>query len=116
MKVRITVALIVDALGETQSPIVIGMSANPRCLKNVKKDQLPIDYCFQKKALMTGEILNDVLLKINRRLQVSKRSILLLLDNAGCHPADMKGRFSNPFAASRAQLRNALTPRLSALN
>ena len=95
IKVRITVALIVDALGETQRPIVIGMSANPRCFKNVKKDQLPVDYYSQKKAWMTGEILNDVLLKINRRLQVSKRSILLLLDNAGCHPADMKGRFSN---------------------
>ena len=42
IKVHITVALIVNALEETPCPIVIGMSANPRCFKNVKEDQLSV--------------------------------------------------------------------------
>ena len=38
-----------------------------------------------------------VLGKLNRRLSASKRSILLFMDNAGCHPEDLIGKFSNMF-------------------
>jgi hypothetical protein len=44
---------------------------------------------------MTGEILEKVLLAFNRRLLTANRSILLLMDNAGCHPDNLKGKFSN---------------------
>jgi hypothetical protein len=44
---------------------------------------------------MTGDILNTVLTKLNRRLSRSNRSILLLMDDAGCHPDDLAGKFSN---------------------
>ena len=43
---------------------------------------------------MTGIILHDVLGKLNCCLKKTKRSILLLMDNAGCHPEDFKGKFS----------------------
>lgn len=39
--------------------------------------------------------MNTVLTKLNRRLSRSNRSILLLMDNAGCHPEDLAGKFSN---------------------
>ena len=44
---------------------------------------------------MTGEILEDILRKLNRRLCSANRNILLLMDNAGCHPEDLSGKFSN---------------------
>lgn len=44
---------------------------------------------------MTGEILDAVLSKFNRKLSVQKRNVALLLDNAGCHPHDLIGRYSN---------------------
>ena len=44
---------------------------------------------------MTGEILDAVLTKLNRRLSRNNRSILLLMDNAGCHPEALVGKYSN---------------------
>ena len=43
-KQRITVALIANAAGEKETPIVIWKSEKPRCFKGVKIDQLPEDY------------------------------------------------------------------------
>lgn len=36
-----------------------------------------------------------VLTKLNRQLSSSGRSILLLMDNAGCHPENLSEKFSN---------------------
>ena len=44
---------------------------------------------------MTGEILEAVLTKLNHRMLSSGRSIILLMDNAGCHPDDLAEKFSN---------------------
>ena len=44
---------------------------------------------------MTGQIMEEVLTKLNRRLSSSGRSIILLMDNAGCHPNDLAEKFSN---------------------
>ena len=44
---------------------------------------------------MTGEILKAVLMKLNHRMSSSGRSIILLMDNAGCHPDDLAEKFSN---------------------
>ena len=49
----------------------------------------------QPKAWMTGDILDDILRKLNRRLSSSNRNILLLMDNAGCHPENLSGKYSN---------------------
>eukprot|EP00794_Sanderia_malayensis_P004474 gene4474-5069_t len=40
-KERLTVALMTSATGEKKKPIVIGKYANPRCLKNVHREDLP---------------------------------------------------------------------------
>ena len=89
-KQRITVAFIVNAAGRSEGkPIVIWKSENPRCFKGVKKEDLPVEYQSQPKAWMTGDILHKVLSKANRKLRLESRSVLLLMDNAGCHPPDM---------------------------
>ena len=94
-KQRFTVAFFVTASGKKERPIVIWKSENPRCLKRFDKAQLPVDYYSQKKAWMNGEIMESVLTKLNHRLSSSSRCILLLMDNAGCHPEDLKTKFSN---------------------
>ncbi len=94
-KQRVTVAFFVSAAGTKEKPILIWKSETPRCLRKFDKSALPVDYYGQKKAWMTGDIMNTVLTKLNRRLSRSNRSILLLMDNAGCHPNDLVGKFSN---------------------
>ena len=42
-----------------------------------------------------GEILDEVLSKLNRKLRLKGRFIVLLMDNAGCHPEEMKDKYSN---------------------
>lgn len=44
---------------------------------------------------MSGEILNSILNKINRKLRHDRRFVLLLMDNAGCHPPDIVDKYSN---------------------
>ena len=83
------------ASGVKEKPIVIWKSANPRCLKRFDKSALPVNYFSQKKAWMSGEIMETILTKLNNRLSSSNRSILLLMDNAGCHPESLQTKFSN---------------------
>ena len=81
-----------NALGESESPpIVIWKSQNPRYFKGVNKSQLPVWYYSQSKLWMSGEILNEILCKLVRE----KRSVLLFIDNAGCHPSDIVDKYSN---------------------
>ena len=94
-KQRVTVAFFVSASGEKEKPVFIWQFKNPRCLKMFDKSVLPVDYFSQRKAWMTGEIMNAVLSKLNRRLASSNRFILLLMDNAGCHPENLTSKFSN---------------------
>lgn len=94
-KLRLTVAFFVNALGEKEKPIVIWKSAKPRCFKNVNKAQLPVSYFNQDKAWMSGEIMYTVLKKLNSNIREQSRSIILFMDNAGCHPEDLAGKYSN---------------------
>ena len=44
---------------------------------------------------MTGEILDSVLTGFNQKMRAQRRSVALLLDNAGCHPQELQGKYSN---------------------
>ena len=57
--------------------------------------KLPVKYFSQVNAWLTGEILDEVLTELKHRLSSCSRSIVLLLDNAGCHPHDLKGKYLN---------------------
>ncbi len=87
-------AFFVSAAGIKEKPIVIWTSANPRCLKRFDKSALSVNYFNQKKAWMR-DIMETVLTKLNSRLIHSQRSILLLMDNAGCHPSTLESKFIN---------------------
>ena len=64
-------------------------------IRGFDKSCLPVSYYSQSKAWMSGEILENILTKLNRRLLKSNRNILLLMDNAGCHPEELVSKFSN---------------------
>ncbi|XP_068731275.1 tigger transposable element-derived protein 4-like [Montipora capricornis] len=44
---------------------------------------------------MTSDILHKLLSQLNSSFKAQNRSILLFLDSAGCHPYDLKERYSN---------------------
>ena len=94
-KQRVTIAFFVSAAGKKEKPILIWKSESPCCLRRFDKSLLPVNYFSQNKAWMTGEIMEAVLTKLNRQLSSSGRSILLLMDNAGCHPENLSEKFSN---------------------
>ena len=91
----LTIAFFVTATGKKEKPIVIWKSENPRCLRRFDKSHLPVTYFSQPKAWMTGDILESILSKLNRQMINKNRKILLFMDNAGCHPEKLCGKFSN---------------------
>ena len=96
MKQRVTVALIANACGDKKAAIVIWKSAKPRFFKSIKIDNLPVQYYSQPNAWMTPDILESVLSKFNRRLRSHGWSLVLLMDNACCHPEErLTDCFSN---------------------
>lgn len=91
----ITVTLITNAAGGREKPIVIWKYENPRCFKHFDKSLLPVDYFNHKNAWMTSDVMERVLTKLNHRFISTGRKVLLLMDNAGCHPDELKNQFSN---------------------
>ncbi len=85
-KQRITVPVFITAAGMKENLWLYG---NPRCLR-FDKSALPVDYFCQKKAWMDGKIMETHLKRLNRRLSRSNCFIILMIDNAGCHPEDLK--------------------------
>jgi len=95
-KERVTCAFFVNAGGGSEEPIVIGKSKSPRCFKAIKdRSQLPCSYFSQAKSWMDFNILDEVLSKLNRKLARKQRNVILFLDNAPCHPPDMKGKYDH---------------------
>ena len=95
-KHRVTIAFIVNGAGQSEwQPVVIWKSMNPRCFKGIRKESLPVRYYSQPKSWMTGDILHDILGSMNHKLRAKGWSIILLMDNAGCHPSHLQGKYSN---------------------
>lgn len=85
-KDRLTVLLCCFGDGTFEKPLVIGKAENPRCFKNVRKENFPIVWKSNKKAWMTTRIMEEWLIQLDRKMMIQKRKILLFLDNATCHP------------------------------
>jgi hypothetical protein len=83
-KERLTVCLLVSAMGEKFKPFVIGKSAMPRAFNK----SLPTSVHWQsnKKAWMTSELFRNYLTSFNNAMKSAGRTAILLLDNAPCHP------------------------------
>lgn len=84
-KDRLSVLLCAFADGKVEKPLVIGKSAKPRCFKNVDLNLLPVHWESNKKAWMTGKIMEKWLLQFNHRMKQQNRKILLFMDNATSH-------------------------------
>ena len=105
-KQRITVLLIVNALGEKEPPIITGRSLTPRCFKNVKDKRRPCGsyYYVNEKAWMDSELMEEILRTINRKYAAEDRKILLFIDNAPSHPESFSDCFSHVPCFYRKQL------------
>lgn len=85
-KERLTVMHCVFADGSFETPLVIGKANNPRCFKSIDKNLLPVTWKFNRKAWMTGSIMEEWLINLNAKMARKNRKICLLLDNATSHP------------------------------
>ena len=96
-KQRITVLLIVNALGEKEPPIIIGRSLTPRCFKNGKdKRRLCGSYGYaKKKTWMDSELMEEILRTLHRKCAAEDRKILLFIDNAPSYPDSFSDCFSH---------------------
>ena len=96
-KQRITVLLIVNALGEKEPPVIIGRSLTPRCFENVKDKRRPCGsyYYANKKAWMDSELMEEILRTLNRKCAAEDPKILLFIDNAPSHPESFSDCFSH---------------------
>ena len=83
-------ALCVNAVGEFETPLVIGHALKPRCFRNIDPHRLPVTWTANKKAWMTGDIFKDWITKFNRKMQSQRRHVFLLIDNAPSHPQDLE--------------------------
>jgi hypothetical protein len=85
-KDRVTVLLTCNATGsEKMSPLFIHKYENPRALKNINKNTLPVNYYWNSKSWMQVSIWNEYLKKLDSRMRAQGRNIILLIDNAPTH-------------------------------
>lgn len=85
-KERLTVLLACSASGDKLKPLVIGKAENPRCFRGLDKSLLPVTYRSNKKAWMTSTLFQEWLDRLNAKMKIQKRSILLFVDNCAAHP------------------------------
>lgn len=89
-KERLTVMFACSATGEKLKPLVIGKANQPRCFKNIKKENLPVSDESNKKAWVTSEIFNIWIREINSTMKNKKRHVQMFLDNASSHSHELR--------------------------
>jgi hypothetical protein len=95
-KDRVTIMLACNATGTSKlTPIFIHKYKNPRCMDNIKHNDLPVHYYWNSSAWMQRSIFLNWLSKLNGDLRKAHRHILLLLDNASVHVLEEGLTFSN---------------------
>ena len=96
-KQRITLLLGGNAKGDFKlKPMLINRAENPRPLKKIRKESLPVAWYNNRKAWMTQETFRDWFANhfapsVSRynKVQNLDNKALLLLDNAASHPRDL---------------------------
>jgi hypothetical protein len=95
-KNRVTLLLTCNATGtEKLKPLFIHKYQNPRILRGIKKEDLPVDYYWNSTAWMQISIWNDYLENLDRQMRLQNRHILLLVDNAPVHAIDSNTNLTN---------------------
>ncbi len=90
-KDRVTIMACANASGTIKLPLVfIHKFANPRCFKNIDKNDLPVQYFHQRNAWMDSTIFTNwfknCFVPLCRKALREKQKAFLLLDNAPSHP------------------------------
>ena len=93
-KERVTINACANASGSIKLPLLlIGKSKNPRCLKNISREQLPVTYVNQKNALVNTSLFAEwfhtsFVPNIQKKLVDMGLELrgVLLLDNCSAHP------------------------------
>ena len=80
---------------EKLTPIVIGKSTIPACLRGINKMNLGVYYRKNKKARMTEIIWKEWLLKIDKKFKRKNRKILLFVDNFSGHHTEVSKTLTN---------------------
>ena len=97
-KVRMTVAFIVSATGgKVIEPTVIWKSKIPRCFRYLEDKSRPanLHYFSNEKSWMNTDIMVKILSMVDAKRKSQNRNVILFIDNAPCHPTDLKDKFSN---------------------
>jgi hypothetical protein len=95
-KDRVTVLLTCNATGTSKlTPLFIHKYKDPRCMRNINRQELPVYYYWNSSAWMQSGIFIHWLEKLNQDLRKARRKILLLLDNATMHSLEEGVLFSN---------------------
>lgn len=85
-KDRVTVRVCCNMDGiEKIKPLVLGKFNNLRCFKGIKT--LPVEYGANSKAWMTSEFFERWVQKIDKKMRLENREILLFIDNCPANPA-----------------------------
>ena len=93
-KDSVTINACSNILGTIKLPLLlIGKYKNPKCLKNVNRDVLPVRYAHQSNASMNTSILadwfhNEFVPTVQKQLVDIgvEPKVVLLLDNCSAHP------------------------------
>ncbi|XP_014668922.1 PREDICTED: uncharacterized protein LOC106810154 isoform X2 [Priapulus caudatus] len=85
-KARVTVVLCANAVGDKETAMVVGKAEKPRCFGRLDRTDLPVDYCANKMAWMTSELFEVYTRRLDEKMRGEGRHVLMLLDNAPCHP------------------------------
>lgn len=85
-KLRLTVLLLSNLIGEKESPIIIGHAKRPRCFGRIDVERAHnIIWRSNRNAWMTSTVFHEFLTKFDRKMRLQQRKVLLFLDNASCH-------------------------------
>lgn len=85
-KDRVSLALTCNGDGsEKLEPWIVGKSKNPRCIKNINRRLLRVEYRWNKSKWMTGLIMQEYLIWLDNKMRAQGRKVLLLLDNFSGH-------------------------------
>ena len=96
-KARLTTVFFVsDDGGKVDEPVVIWRSKIPCCFSNLKDPSRPRGVHYSNnKAWMNGEIMSEMLSRLDRKMRYEGRNVILFMDNASSHLDTLGDNLSN---------------------
>ncbi|XP_071962442.1 uncharacterized protein [Antedon mediterranea] len=94
---KLTWAFFFNAAGEKMEPIVIGKNKLPMSFRKLRMPERPFGcrYFSNVKSLIQTSIMKLTLMRLDRRLALERRQILLYLDTAPYHPKTLRDCVQN---------------------